>query len=103
MIIVKSVNKVPIRLTVERWSHITLRHPEMDGQRDAVLETLAEPDVVHEGDFGCLIAARFYTSTPLTSKQLVVIYKELMDSDGFVLTAYYTKRHSGRRRILWKQ
>lgn len=29
MRIVGSVNEVPIRLTEERWEHISRRHPEM--------------------------------------------------------------------------
>ena len=45
MIIVKSKNNVSLRLTKERWNHIVLRHPEMDGQKGQVLETLTEPDL----------------------------------------------------------
>lgn len=41
MLIVRSRNGVPVRLTEERWRHIVDRHPEMDGQREKVLETLA--------------------------------------------------------------
>ena len=68
MIIVKSINHTPIRLTLERRKHITTRHPEMDGQKERVLENLTEPYLVQEGDFGELLAARFYEKTPLTSK-----------------------------------
>ncbi len=45
MLIVRSRNGVPIRLTEERWRHIVVRHPEMDDLREAVLETLAGPDM----------------------------------------------------------
>jgi hypothetical protein len=103
VIIVKSVNSVHVRLTVERWSHVVARHPEMEGQRDAVLDTLSAPDLVQEGDLGTSIAVRFYEKTPLTSKHLVVIYKETSSADGFVLTAYYTARPSARRQTIWKQ
>jgi len=52
MLIVLSRNGVPVRLTEERWQHIVHRHPEMDDQRERVLETVAEPDMIQQGDFG---------------------------------------------------
>ncbi|MBI5026830.1 MAG: hypothetical protein HZC12_08950 [Nitrospirae bacterium] len=103
MIIVKSKNNVSLRLTKERWNHIVLRHPEMDGQREQVLETVTEPDLIQQGDFGEFIAVRFYAKTPLTSKHLVVIYKEVIDTDGFIITAYYATKPSERRKIVWKR
>ncbi len=103
MIIVKSKNNVSIRVTTERWQHIISRHPEMDGQKECVLETVTDPDMIQQGDFGELIAIRFYEKTPLTSKYLVTIYKEVKDSDGFILTAYYATKPSERRQTIWKR
>ena len=103
MVIVQSKNDVAIRLTRERWTHIVERHPEMDGQRRRVLETASDPEMIQEGDFGEYLAIRFYNETPLTSKFLVVVYKEIARADGFILTAYYSGKPSERRRILWKQ
>ncbi|MDT4896397.1 MAG: hypothetical protein QOH25_1474 [Acidobacteriota bacterium] len=94
---------IPIRLTDERWSHIERRHPEMSDQRERVLETVQEPDMIQQGDFGELLAIRHYQQTPLTSKFMVVVYRELALEDGFVLTAYFTSRPSVRRVTLWKQ
>jgi uncharacterized protein YuzE len=42
----KSVNGVRIRLTSERWVHITEEHCEMAGHFFEVLEALEEPEVV---------------------------------------------------------
>ena len=103
MLIVYSLNRVPIRLTAERWEHIATFHPEMAGQRDAVLETVAEPEIIQLGDYGELLAARFYARTPLGDKHLVVAYREMSPEDGFILTAYYTRRLSTQREILWKR
>jgi hypothetical protein len=75
----------------------------MNSQRDLVLETVTEPDLIQQGDFGELIAIRFYKRTPLTSKYLVVIYKEVMDTDGFIITAYYATKPSERRKTVWKR
>ena len=44
-----SRNGVPIRLTDERWSHITEEHNELAGLRPEVLETVAHPERVIEG------------------------------------------------------
>lgn len=103
MIIVKSKNNVSLRLTKERWNHIVLRHPELDGQKEQVLETVTEPDLIQQGDFGEFIAIKFYERTPLTSKYLVVIYKEVKDTDGFIITTYYASKPSERRKIVWKR
>ena len=103
MIIIKSHNQVPVRLTDERWKHIVLRHPEMDEQRERVLETLGKPDIIQRGDFGELLALRFFKQTPLTSKFLVVVYKEVSLEDGFILTAYCASRPAAGRQTIWKQ
>jgi len=103
MLIVSSHNGVAIRLTQERWENILRRHPEMSDQRDQVLETLTDPELIQEGDYGVLLAIRFYAKTPLTSKFLVVAYREIDAEDGFCLTAYFTRRPSIRRKTIWKQ
>ena len=50
MIIIRSTNHVPIRRTTKRWSHIIRRHPATDGQRDRVLETITNPEMIQEGE-----------------------------------------------------
>jgi hypothetical protein len=103
VLIVHSHNGVPIRLTEERWQHVMHRHPDMETQREWALETLVEPDMIQEGDFGTLLAARLYPETPLTRKYLVVVYRETNSEDGFVLTAYLASQLSARRDTLWKR
>ena len=103
MLIVPSQNGVLVRLTTERWQHITYRHPEMAEQRERVLETLADPELIQQGDYGVLLAIRFYAETPLTSKYLMVVYRETDRNDGFILTAYFTSRPSANRVTIWKR
>ena len=103
MLIVYSYNNVPVRLTEERWQHIIRRHPEMVNHRVQILETVADPAMIQRGDFGELLALRFYPETRLTSKFLVVAYREVSPEDGFILTAYLTNRASAKRVILWKR
>jgi len=57
---------------------------------------------VQEGDFETLFAIKHYAKTPLTSKYMVVVYKETSAADGFILTAYFTNHPSEQRKILWK-
>lgn len=103
MLIIRSMNGVPVRLTQERWQHILHRHPEVDTQCERVLETVAGPDMIQQGDSGELLAVRFYPETPLTSKFLVVAYREVSLDDGFILTAYLTSQPSARRVTIWKR
>jgi hypothetical protein len=103
MQIVKSVAGVPIRLTPERTEHIERRHPEMSGESDRILETLSSPDYVQEGDSGTLIAVRHYPETPLTEKYCCVVYRELTEEDGFILTAYFANRSAEWRKVVWKR
>jgi len=75
----------------------------VDDQRERVLETVAEPDMTQQRDFGELLAVRSYPDTLLTSKFLVVPYREVSPEDGFILTAYLTSRPSARRVTIWKR
>jgi hypothetical protein len=56
MDVAKSKNDVPIRLTEERWFHITEEQSEMAGYYFEVLETVEEPVAVYEGRAGECIA-----------------------------------------------
>ncbi len=75
----------------------------METQQARVLETVESPDEIQEGDFGEQLAIRHYMTTPLTSKYLVVAYRETETFDGFIMTAYFTSRPSARRLILWQR
>lgn len=98
-----AVSGCVIRLTNERWDHLTRRHPEMQSMKQEILDTVASPDMVQVGDYGEVLAVRLWPHTPLTTKHLVVPYRETTGSDGFVLTAYLTRRPSSRRKTLWKR
>lgn len=96
----RSRNGVPIRLTPERWGHIIDEHGELAGLRDAVLDTVSRPERVLAGGAGELLAVRSVES----GKWLVVVYREDSEGqDGFVITAFLTRRHRSldRRTQLW--
>jgi len=96
-----SKNNVLIRLTDERWLHLTESHSEMAGYYSDVLETIEDPNSIYEGTAGELLAAREVA----IDKYLVVVYKEADKSDGFVITAFLTSKvkQLERRRKIWPQ
>ena len=95
-----SKNGVPVRLTDERWAHITEEHCELAGMRLDVLETIAHPARIYRGQDGELLALREVEP----GKFLVAVYRE-MQSDGFIITAFLTRRIKPfeRRELLWSQ
>jgi hypothetical protein len=99
MEIARSKNGVPLRLTHERWLHITEEHSEMAGYYFDVLEAIEDPKAIYEGKAGELLAVREIE----TGKYIVVIYKEISQDDGFIITAFLTRRLEPmeRRVKLW--
>ena len=93
-----SKNVISIRLTDERWAHITDEHCELTGLQANVLEAIAEPALIVGGGAGELLAIRELE----VGKYIVVVYREL-EVDGFVITAFLTRRLAAlkRRKQLW--
>jgi hypothetical protein len=95
---VTSKNGAAIRLTDERWSHITEEHAELAGLKWDVLETVSEPERILAGGADELLTLKKQSD----GKFLVVVYRENAD-DGFVITAFLTRREASlnRRKQLW--
>jgi hypothetical protein len=85
-----SVQGHRIRLTLRQWVHIMENHDYMAGNRELVLDTIADPDELIEGEGGEILALRVYEQTNLTSKTAIVVYRD--DPNGFVITAWLTSR-----------
>jgi len=81
--VTQSVSAVAIRLTEERWAHILRRHPQLSGREHELPEALSSADLILEGDQGTLQAAK-----RVDRLYLVVIYREISGTDGFVVTAF---------------
>ena len=58
MDITYSVNNVPIRLTYERWFHITENHDDLSSYYFEVLETVESPELIVRGNKGALKASK---------------------------------------------
>lgn len=84
MEIAYSINNIPIRPTEERWIHITENHDDLAGCMEDVLSTIEEPDYIISGYSDALIALK-----QQEKKFLAVVYKEINNNDGFVITAFF--------------
>jgi hypothetical protein len=96
--VVVSKNGISIRLTDERWAHITEEHSELAGMRLDVLETITDPERIVAGNDGEMLAVREVEQ----GKYMVAVYRELV-ADGFLITAFLTRRTESlnRRKQIW--
>jgi len=101
MNIVISKNKIPIRFTDERWKHISLGHPEMANYYYEIIETIEVPEKIYEGNYDEIIAIKHFEK--LNDKFVVVVYKEINNEDGFIITAYISNKVNEflKRKLIW--
>ena len=99
MIVINSINNVPIRITDERLKHIFENHDDLAGYLDEIIDTLEFPDHVIKGYNNAKIAIRIIR----LNKFLAVVYKENSLDDGFLITAYFTsKLKLENEELLWQ-
>lgn len=94
-----AVSGIWIRLPEERWQHIVGEHPELEGLRQEVLVTVSEPEKVLAGSRGELLAVKQVAP----GKYLVAVYKETGPDDGFIITAFLTRKigQLEKRVVVW--
>ena len=90
---------VPIRLTDERWAHIIEEHGELSALREETIQAISNADRVLRGGAGELLAVRMLAA----DKAMVVVYRETGPDDGFIITAFVTRRLKSldRREQIW--
>ena len=91
--VVRSVNRVPIRLSEERWGHILKGHGELGSFQVEVLLTVSRPEAVYRpppGRRSQFAAVRRFDRLRAfgLAESLVVHYREVSVDDGFILTSY---------------
>lgn len=98
-----SKNNIPIRMTSERWQHITTGHPEIADYYYEILDTLESPDIIYEGNNNAKIAVKKFRESINTF--IIVVYKEIRNTDGFIITAHFSNKEQEfkKKQILWKQ
>ena len=79
--------------------HVVEEHAELSELKSAVLQVISEASAVLLGGDGERLAVREIEA----GKMLVVVYRELSPTDGFVITAFVTRRVKQlfRRSQLW--
>jgi hypothetical protein len=98
--IVQSINGAPIRLTDERWVHIVENHDDLAGFYDEIVDIIEYPEYIIKGYKDALIALRQIRK----GKYLCVVYKEISDTDGFVITAYFSSKIILEREVvIWQR
>lgn len=96
MEIAYSVNGVPIRLTEERWEHIVSNKPYMESYYERMLDAIEKPTYILQGYAGSLVAV-----LPVGRQGFLhVVYKEVSQEDGFIITAFIARKYN-RRIIVW--
>lgn len=102
MDIVISKNNIPIKLTAERWRHITMGHPEMANYYHEILTTIENPFEMYEGSNLALMAISNKVDEGFVF--IVEVYKE-KGLEGFVITSYLTKYQEKfiNKKLVWKQ
>ena len=96
MDIAYSVNGVPIRLTEERWEHITSNKPYMSSYYEKMLEAIENPTWILRGYAGTLVAVLSLGRR----SYLHVVYREVSQEDGFIITAFFSRKVN-KRMIIW--
>ena len=96
MDIAYSVNGVPIRLTEERWEHVVSNKPYMETYYEKVLEAIETPTWILRGYAGALVSVLSVAKR----NYLHVVYREVSQDDGFVITAFLSRKVN-RRMIIW--
>lgn len=91
-----SINDVPVRLTEERWEHIVSNKPYMVAYYEKTLEAIENPTWILRGYAGALVAV-----LPVARRSyLHVVYREVSSDDGFIITAFISRKIN-RRMIIW--
>lgn len=83
-----------VRLTKERWAYINARHPDVS--LEDLREGLRNPSSVRKSDNDPESVKWFYRFDKKKALYLLVSVKYL-NGEGFVITAYHTKKVKGRR------
>ncbi|MCP8308225.1 MAG: hypothetical protein H3Z54_05955 [archaeon] len=83
-------------------------HDEMAGNIDLVLETVNDPDFILHGITEEKVATKFFPRTNIGPKYIVVPYKEISDTEGFIITSYIMskrrfRRFLKRRGVVWRR
>ena len=83
---IKCVLGNKIKFTPERYTHIVIRHPELDGKEKEIIYTLGNADFVQESQYDNNVLL-YYRKV---KNDYFVVVAKVLNSQGFIITAYIT-------------
>jgi len=97
------LNDTKIKLSKRVLDHIIARHPEVKACTHEIVVATRNPDLVIRGLRGELKALKFYSTLPIGSKYLVVVYREFHD-EKVIITAYFTSNIAKvKGEVIWRK
>ena len=91
-----------LKLTNEGWGHVCTVHPELRGELEKVNQTMKSPDLVKQGNRAdTFMYYKFFPRTVVSPKYLVLVIKYL-NTEGTVVTGYFTERIR-KGEVLWRK
>lgn len=89
-----------IRLTETQHKHMLMHHPEVKGQEEKIASTLQEPDLLLFDVEDQYNYYKKFELTPVTNRKMLSVVVKYLNSDGFVVTAYFTEKVMRRGRVV---
>ena len=78
-----------IRLSKERWNHITKKHPYMTNYLNEIKETINSPDKIVFHEIGNLFDYYKYHKHKESKLKFLKVIVKYLNGNGFILSAYF--------------
>ena len=88
-----------INFTKERYLHIVVKHPELEGKEKEIVKTVENADFVQESVYEKNVLL-YYRS--INKKEYVVVVVKVLNNHGFIITAYIANIIK-KGVIIWKK
>ena|SRR3989338_11682029 len=80
-----------IRLTKERWKHITQEHPDITDLEE-LKSILKSPLSIRPSKYDPDHVVWFYSHHNKTTKKYLLVAVKYLNGEGFIITSYYTRK-----------
>ncbi len=81
-------NGKEIRLTEKQWKHINQEHPNINDWRK-IKEAVKRPTTIRTSTYNSEVKWFYRWNKP--GKRYLLVAVKYLNSEGFIITAYYTK------------
>ena len=88
-----------MQFTKERYLHIVIRHPELEGKEGEIIKTLKDADFVQESNYDKNVLL-YYRN--IGRDGYFVVVAKVLNNHGFIITAYIANIIK-KGEITWKK